>query len=69
MTPKPIITLQKGQHQGNQVVWFRFVYVGELVAAVKSLPGTCWSVGEKAWYQPANLFDLKNPIDVILDDG
>lgn len=69
MTPKPIITLQKGQHHDKQVVWFRVAYVGGLVVAVKSLSGACWSNGEMAWYQPANLFDLKNPIDGILEDG
>ena len=61
--------LQNGQHHGKQVVWFRFAYIGELVAAVKSLNGSCWSASEKAWYQPVDLFDLKNPIDDILDDG
>lgn len=32
MTPKPTILLQKGQHHDKQVVWFRFAYLGELVA-------------------------------------
>ena len=60
MTPKPIITLQNGKHYGIPVVWFRFAYVVELVAAVKSLPGTCWCSEEKAWYQPHKSFDLKS---------
>ena len=42
------------------MVWFRFAYVVELVAAVKSLPGACWCSEEKAWYQPHKSFDLKS---------
>lgn len=65
MKPKPTITLEPGNHNGIEVVTFRFAYDENLIKTIRQLPGMRWSATKKCWYQPKNQFNLHQAFTLI----
>lgn len=53
----PTITMNKGIHHDNEVVFLCFNYNAELIKIAKTIAGIRWSSTKKCWYIPENQFD------------
>lgn len=62
---KPEILLEKGYLKGKRVIWIRFKYNPNLIRILGRIQNCIWNYLEKAWYIPANAFDLDDFINRI----
>ena len=65
METHPQITLRRGRHRGQEVIFIEFAYDEELIKLVRSLAGCRWSMSNKCWYIFEESFDL-NTVFVAL---
>ena len=57
---KPNIILQKGKHNENEVIFIRFDFDIELKNKIKSINGSQYSLSNKVWYLPIDIFNLNS---------
>lgn len=58
MTIRPKITLEKGTHRQEEVIFVRFTYHKKLIATLKENTVARWSRGNGCWYFLAGEFNL-----------
>ena len=60
MNTRPQITLSKGHHRENDVVFIQFAYDIELIKKVKVIENSRWSFSNKVWYINEDEFELNH---------